>query len=51
MAISGDTLKDFEFTDPESGNSFKVNLAIKDGIHLKLLETISKELAGLRAKP
>lgn len=47
MAISGDTLKDFEFTDPDTSQKFKVNLTIKDGLNLKLLERIAIELNSL----
>lgn len=48
--VSGDTLRDFTFQDPETEQKFTVNLSIKDGIHLKLLERIANSIKVLGNK-
>lgn len=42
MAISGTTLKEYEFYDVDTDNTYKVELEIKDIIIIRLLEANNK---------
>lgn len=38
MAISGDILKDYDYFDVETGQTYKITLSIKDLIIVRLLQ-------------
>ena len=48
MAISGDTLKNYDYFDAETGQTYTVTLAIKDLLVVRLLEQQIKLLRNLR---
>jgi hypothetical protein len=48
--VAGTALRDFRFTDDETGQSITVNLEVQKGVELKLLEKINDNLTRLNSK-
>ena len=48
MAVDGESLKEEEFFDPDSGRDVKVTLKVRDIIFFRLLSDITKAIKRLK---